>query len=144
MKIEVWQGIPVYTEVSLRARDDGSDVRMRDLNLPLDAWLELIVAACSLSGAADDESGRRTLVQRPWEVDRGAAIANVRRARRGRPRGSPELQRVAEIYREHIGDRPTDAVSRAFGKSHRTAARYVEEARRVRLLPPTTPGKKKA
>jgi DNA-binding transcriptional regulator LsrR (DeoR family) len=73
------------------------------------------------------------------------ALANVRRARSGRPCISRErLQKVAEIYREHIDDRPTEAVSRTFGISHRTAARYVQQARESGLLPDTTPGKRKA
>jgi hypothetical protein len=50
----------------------------------------------------------------------------------------------AKIYRQHIDDRPTEAVSRAFGKSHRTAARWVQQAREAGLLPDTTPGKRKA
>ncbi|WP_414688638.1 DUF6214 family protein [Mycobacterium sp.] len=83
-------------------------------------------------------------MQPDWEVDRKSAVANARRTRKGRPRGSVDLEKIADIYRMHLNDRPTDAVSRAFGKSHRTAARYVGEARRAGLLPPTTPGRKNA
>lgn len=54
------------------------------------------------------------------------------------------LQEVDETYHEHIDDRPTEAVSHAFGISHRTAARYVQQARESGLLPDTTPGKRKA
>ena len=141
MTIEVRQGIPVYTEVTLQARPDGPEVRRRDLDLPLDRWLELIVAACSLVGAVD-ASGRTTLVQ---PIEDRAALMNVRRARSGRPRIPQErLEKVADVYREHIEDRPTEAVSGAFGVSHRTAARYVQQAREGGLLPDTTPGKRKA
>jgi transposase-like protein len=58
--------------------------------------------------------------------------------------GAVRRQDVADIYRQHIDDRPTEAVSRAFGKSHRTAARWVQQAREAGLLPDTTPGKRKA
>jgi hypothetical protein len=138
LRIEVRQGVPVYTEVVLHARSDGPDVRSRDVaDIALDDWLDAIVAACSYSrlGAADS-----------WvKGDRRDALANVRKVRSGRPRISRErLVRVAEIYREHFDARPTDAVRRAFGVSDRTAARYVENARKAGLLPPTTPGKKKA
>lgn len=141
-KIEVRKGIPVYTEVTLRARPDGPEVRSRNLDLPLDDWLEQIVAACSFVGNVDN-SGRLTSLVRP--VQDGGALANVRRARSGRPRKSHEhLQKVAEIYREHTQERPTEAVMRAFGTSYRTAARDVQKAREAALLPPTTPGKRKA
>lgn len=143
MIIEVRQGIPVYTEVALHARPDGPDVRRKDLDLPLDEWLERIVAACSFRAAGVDESGRWTALVRP--VDDPAALTNVRRVRSGRPHISLErLQKVAEIYRQHVDDRPTKAVEVAFGCSHRTAARYVQQARESGLLPDTTPGKRKA
>jgi hypothetical protein len=143
MTIEVRQGIPAWTEVTLQARPDGPEVRRRDLDLPLDGWLEQIVAACSLSAVAVDASGQWTTLVQPIE-DR-AALMNVRGARSGRPRIPQErLQEVADVYREHIEDRPTEAVSRAFGVSHRTAARYVQQARGADLLPDTTPGKRKA
>lgn len=145
MTIEVRQGIPVYAEVAVRARPDGPDIRRKDLDdLPLDDWLEQIVAACSLIATELDESGRPKSLRKKGS-DRRAAMANARRVRSGRPRISSErLQKVAEIYREHIADRPTIAVTRAFGVSHRTAARYVQQARESGLLPDTTPGKRKA
>lgn len=144
MTIEVRQGIPVYTVVTLQARPDGPEVRKKDLDLPLDDWLEQVVASCSMIAMELDESGRpKRLRKKP--SDRRLAMANARRARSGRPRISSErLQKVAQIYREHVADRPTEAVSRAFGVSHRTAARYVQQARGARLLPDTTPGKRRA
>jgi hypothetical protein len=140
MKIEVREGIPVVTEVTLQARPDGPEVRRRHLDaLALDDLLEQIVAACSVKDA--DGTGR-TLIP---DMDRGAALRNVRGARSGRTRISQErLLKAAEIYREHVDGRPTEAIARAFGVSHRTAARYVQHARKSGLLSPTTPGKKKA
>jgi hypothetical protein len=144
LKIEVRQGIPVYTEVIVRSRPNGPDVRKRDLDIPLDDWLEQFVGVCSMIGKDFDSSGKPgRLVKQP--SDRRAAMVNARRVRSGRPRlASDRLQKVALLYREHIADRPTEAVSRAFGVSHRTAARYVQQARGAGLLPDTTPGKRKA
>ena len=143
MTIEVRQGIPVYTEVALRARADGPDVRRTHLELPLDDWLERIVAACSLVIGAVDASGRWTTLVQP--INDPQALANVRRTRVGRPRISREyLEQVAEVYRKHVDDRPTDAVRRAFGLKESTADRRIRAAREAGLLPPTTPGKRKA
>lgn len=143
MKIEVRQGIPVWTEVRLHSRPDGPEVREKDLaQLHLNNWLEQIVAHASmkLSGVPGQWGAG-------WSkpVDDKTALPDIRRIRSGRSRMSQErLSKVAEVYREHVNDRPTEAVSRAFGVSHRTAARYVQQARDLRLLPPTSPGKKKA
>lgn len=140
MKIEVRHGIPVCAAVMLHSRPEGLEIRDKDLRLvPISDWVEQIAAVCSYEAttggiASTDGPTARAVNQR-----------NVRAARSGRPRISRErLARVAEIYREHIDSRPTEAVRRAFGVKDRTAARYVEQARQAGLLPPTTPGKKKA
>ncbi|WP_205874448.1 DUF6214 family protein [Mycobacterium camsae] len=143
MTIEVRQGVPVCVEVTVQARPDGRDVRKRDLDVPLDEWVDSIVAACSAVGDVD-EAGRLKRIRKPAS-NRHAAMANARRARSGRPRMEPQrLQEAADIYRAHVANRPNVAIMRAFGVSERTAARYVELARKAGLLPPTTPGKKKA
>jgi hypothetical protein len=143
MKIEVRQGIPVCTAMTLTARPDGPEVRDKDLEyLRLSDWLEQIVALASMkySGAFP---GGVTGWAKP--VDDYTALRDIWRVRSGRTRMSHErLQKVADLYRQHVNDRPTEAVARAFGVSHRTAARYVDQARKADLLPPTSPGKKKA
>ena len=58
MTIEVRQGIPVYTEVTLQARSDGPDIRRKDLDIPLDDWLERFVGVCSMIAMEVDESGQ--------------------------------------------------------------------------------------
>jgi hypothetical protein len=140
MKIEVREGIPRWAEVALRARPDGPEVRDRDLSaIRLNDWLERIVAMASTVAPGGD-----TVWSKP-EDDRTAA-ADIRRAVSGRPRTvTPELlQKVAAIYRQHFDKGPTEAVKRSFGVSHRTAARYVQQARAAGHLPETDPGKKKA
>jgi hypothetical protein len=141
MIIEVRQGLPVCTEVRLVSRAEGPEIRAKDLkSVPILDWTDEIVAECSWvrmqSGGIVQVSGKGHR-----DVDR----RNVARARIGRPRVSPKhLERVARVYREHVDDRPTHAVWRAFGGSYRTAARNIERARAAGLLPPTAPGKKKA
>ncbi len=142
MKIEVHDGIPQCVELVLRARPHGPEVRDKDLAvIRVTDWLDQIVAQCSLkrSGSDLDWSG--------WAkpVDDRTALADITRVRSGRPRISREhLRSVAEIYRQHFDKRPTEAVARSFGVSHRTAARYVQQARAAGHLPKTDRGKKKA
>lgn len=134
MKIEVRQGIPIFTEVTLKSNPGGPDIRDRDLkNIYLDNWLREIVAEFSESPDGEGDGDRRH------------AIKNVEQVRKGRSRMSPEyLERVAKVYRDNVTGKPTDAVRRAFGLTPRTAARYVSRAREAGLLPPTDPGVKKA
>ncbi len=143
MKIEVRQGIPVCTEVTLTARPDGPEVRDKDLEyLRLGDWLEQIVALASMKFSGSFPGGVTGWAK---PVDDYTALRDIRRLRSGRSRMSPErLQKIADVYRQHVDARPTEAVARAFGVSHRTAARYVDQARKADLLPPTSPGKKKA
>lgn len=132
MTIEVRDGIPRWSAVTLRARPDGPEVRDKDFGvLRLLDWLEPIVAMCSIAHGAKP-------------ADDWTALAEIRRVTTGRPRISRErLQQVAKIYKQHYDDRPTAAVAAAFGKDPRTAARYVRLARDAGLLPDTTKGKKK-
>jgi len=141
MIVEVRQGLPVCTAVGFTSRADGPEVRVRDLkSAPIVDWTDEIVAACSHLRM---ESGGIMQVAGPEA--RATARREVARARVGRPAVSSEyLEKVAKVYREHSDDRPTHAVQRAFGGSYRTAARNIERARAAGLLPPTTPGKKKA
>jgi hypothetical protein len=141
MKIEVRDGIPQWVEVCLQARPDGPEVRDKHLAaIRLGDWLEQIVAMCSLKYSGTGLGG--TTWSKP--IDDGNAVADIRRAVSGRPRTvTPErLRKVTEVYRQHFENRPTQAVARAFGVSHRTAARYVQQARSAGLLPETEPGKK--
>jgi len=142
LKIEVREGIPQWVEVWLKARPDGPEVRDKHLAaIRLGDLLEQIVAMCSLKYSGTGPGW--TAWSKP--VDDRNAVADIRHALAGRPRTvTPErLQKVAEVYRQHFNQRPTEAVARSFGVSHRTAARYVQQARSAGLLPETEPGKKK-
>jgi hypothetical protein len=57
----------------------------------------------------------------------------------------PELEQVAKIYRDNVSTKPVQQITTIMGyRSERTAARRVQQARDAGLLPPTTPGKRKA
>lgn len=142
MKIEVRENIPQWTEVTLRARANGPEVRDKDFAaLRLDDWLEVIVSAASAKGSGIPGLGGWSKPQNDE-----SALHDIRALRKGRPRTyTPELlQKTAEVYRRHFVSRPTEAVARTFGVPHRTAARYVQRAREAGHLPPTDRGKKKA
>ena len=60
---------------------------------------------------------------------------------------TPEfLADVARRYRMNVDGQPVEAVRRAYATSYRSAARWVDLCRsdEYRLLPKTTPGKRKA
>jgi hypothetical protein len=52
------------------------------------------------------------------------------------------LAEVARVYRENLDGNPTEAVAKYTGREHRTAALYVQRARKAGLLGPTSPGRK--
>src|ERR1700730_16886273 len=84
MKIEVRQDIPVCTEVSLTARPDGPEIREKDLKyLRLNDWLEQIVAQCSMKYSGSFPGGVTGWAK---PVDDWGALADIQRARSGRPR----------------------------------------------------------
>jgi hypothetical protein len=143
MRMEVRRGVPVCTEVTVRAKDDGREVRTTDLRaVQIEDWLEDVVAAASLHVISESE-GSVTAEHRGDADARRAAIKTIREARAASRRKITDelLERVAEVYRENVHDHPTQAVERAFGVSYRTASRYVQMAR-PKYLPPTSPGKK--
>lgn len=151
MSIDVVDGVPMCTELKLTKKDDGREVRSKDVRLiRLEDWLEYIVAACSHPYADD---GRTVTIYDhpaagPTPLDRrkvSEVRKPVRNANRGRRTIDREfLEKVADIYREHFDDRPTEAVGRSFGVKPRTAAWYVELCRsdEHQLLPKAEKGKK--
>ena len=137
MKITVRNGVPICSEFQLVAKQDGPEIRPKDLrSVNLDHWIEEIVGACSTRWMGEGHYGH--------DLDHQQGVKAVRQARKKSHRTmKPDLlQQVAEIYREHFDTGPVQAIQRAFGVSERTAARYVQLCRRDGLLPPTTKGKK--
>jgi hypothetical protein len=117
--IEVRRGVPECTSLTIEATADGRK-----------GYPQVTRVRGGRVGAAHDRAGR-------------SAVRNARRSVR-RSVTPRLLTQVATLYRDHIDDKPTEAVQDAFGVSYRTAGRYVQLARESELLPRTTPGRKEA
>ncbi|WP_414944542.1 hypothetical protein [Amycolatopsis sp. cmx-11-32] len=148
MKIEMRKEVPVCTEVTIQAKEDGREVRTTDLRaVQLQDLIELIVTAVSSKIISAGPDG---LVlgdnQGATRENFDAALATIRAARKGtRARITDDfLREVAETYRANVDGSPTKAVEEKYGVEYRTAARWVERARAKGYLPATTPGKRKA
>jgi hypothetical protein len=145
--IEVRAGVPVCRRLEFEAAPDGRDLRPADLAINLDAVVEAMCASVALH-VVDESADPSGLVigGNPDTPFWGETLREMRRARVGRPvkLSDERIQKAAEVYRANVGDRPTEAVAAAFGVAHRTAAKYVMEARARGFLPATTPGKKQA
>jgi hypothetical protein len=147
VKIEVWNGVPVCTEVKVLAKpEDRVPIRAKDIKL-VAAELENSIS-CWLSELAFKPAYRRG-GKRGWErgwpvsaADRRAANKSVEAARRQTRRKMTDdlLAKVAETYKASSPPKH-EAIALAFDVKPRTAQRYIEKAREACLLPPTTRGK---
>jgi hypothetical protein len=138
MKIEVRDGIPSCTEIHLTGRKGGRGLRPSDLtDIDVAGWIDDILSECQCEATSDG------LIIRPGAIEGRRAIERARTVRRT---VTPELlQRVAEVYRQHVDAKPIESVSDEFGVPYRTAARYVQLCRsdEFGLLPKTHRGKRK-
>jgi hypothetical protein len=135
MNFEIRDGRPECVGVNIQAKKDGRGIRSADLAMfNLDNLVTGVFAQLATFPAAKDDA--------EWF----AAERDVHEARSAR-RGAvtrAELDKVAEVYREHVNASPTRAVALLLDYTERTAARRVQQAREAGLLPKTTPGKRKA
>lgn len=144
-RMEMRRGAPALVDLRFRSPDDSvREVRQSDLReVQVSAIVEDLVAGFTVR-VSEGEPIEPAFIDTPAYRD---ALRRLQRSRAGKATRtiSPGLlERVAEIYRENVSDRPTQAVQRAFAVSPRMASEYVQRARRRGLLPPTSPGKKKA
>ncbi len=145
MVLEVRDGVPVCASVAITSRPGSREVRRQDLGaVPVEDWVESLFAVAAHQ-AETTEAGDVVLGWGSRDI-RDAARKDVELARRGlRRKVTPSfLADVADTYREHVNDQPVQAVRARFGVKQRTAAGYIEQARKQGLLPPTTRGKAKA
>ena len=148
LELEFVEGVPRCRSISLTAQKDGQPVRPVDLNAAQKLLLESMDTVFAAFAWRVERTGKSTYAVFLEESDESfnASLVAVTRTRRPRKVDRAFLQRVAEIYRENIGGKPTEAVAADLGVAHRTAASYVKQARDAKppLLPPTTKGKKQA
>jgi hypothetical protein len=139
VRLEVIDDRPQCREVRIESavaspEGHGREVRQGDLDgFRIADWIERVFVLSAWPTYTTSAEA---------QADQPALRAAVTSARKSRPR--VDLEEVAEVYRRHVDDRPTEAVRLAFGWKHSTAAEYVRRARRAGLLPATTPGKRRA
>lgn len=114
----------------------GREVRQGDLDaFRIAEWIERIfVLSVWPTYATNDD----------FLDDRPVLREELAAARKPRNVDRAFLKQVADIYRRNIDDNPTETIRVHYGTSYRTAARYVERARKDDLLPKTSQGKRKA
>jgi len=140
MTVEARDGVPVCTEVVIRAKPGSREVRAADLRaIRLEDWLEAIIAEVAVQVVLTDEAGEPVVVSpAPATPDaRRLAVSAVRAVRSGTRRRVTDalLRDVAAIYRGDQSGHPRLAVSERYGISKRTAARWVAAAREKKLIP---------
>jgi hypothetical protein len=141
VRIELIDGGPVVTSIQFSAAPGTSGVRVNDLKTLAAQFEGLVEDICATAAWVRNASG--AFRDFPISAEsRQAAMPSIRRARKVTRRkiNKEFLTRVADTYRA-AGRAPTKAVAAAFAVDHRTAGRYIAEARKERLLPPTTRGK---
>lgn len=137
MRIEVIEGVPRCTELTLRRADNGREIRPRDLSaVQLDSFIEMFVAVCSGRVTASSSQG--------WAGEFGdgeafvrGGMKTIRDVRKGsrRPLRGERRQRVADVYNAHESG-GIEAVEAAFVVSRSTAIRYIRAARDAGLIHP--------
>lgn len=141
---EVRDGLPQCRRAELRSTDEGREVLSSDLRgVRVEDLLEQAVGAVAMLLDDDAERGVWTLEPVTTGGELRGTLAETRRLRRqARRRVTDELLReVAEVYRAHVDDAPTRAVAERTGRSHRTAALYVQQARQAGFLGAATHGR---
>jgi hypothetical protein len=155
LHVEIRNEVPVATGIQARGTTDGTTpATYRDaVDFLKGARLEeLLHDAMMLASTAHDWDQGLRLIGKPdgrglTQEEAYEVAALAAQMREGRPAFPPRPQRrrtitpelleeVAEVYRQAVskGEPPTVGVSEQFHVSHRTAARWVAEARKAGVL----------
>ncbi len=142
---EVRDGVPQCRRAELRSSEGGREVLSSDLRgVKLEDLLELAVVQVALAlRQPEDGEAVGALSMITTEEERRQTLSQTRGVRReARRRVTDDLLReVAQVYRDNVDDNPTAAVQRHTGRSHRTAALYVQQAREAGFLGASVRGK---
>lgn len=160
VRVELRDGSPVLTELAWKSGPHQKEIRQKHLRqtdvakLVTDLVISTIRRERGLSTAALRERLAEEVdvevikeLKRVRQQSEDAARRFVERQRLPRERRvmtDDFLQKVAEVYREHIDGAPTKVVGETFGVQPRMASKYVDRARQKGFLPPTVRGQKKA
>lgn len=136
---EVREGVPQCRRAELRSTEDGREVLASDLRgVRLEDLLEFAVKNVAMTETITQQEGGTVTAIEPVEDDAelSQTLKELRAVRQEARRHVTDdvLREVARIYRENIGANPTTAVAQHTGRSHRTAALYVQRAREKGFL----------
>ena len=142
---EVRNGVPECVDVHIAATEQGHEIRVSGLaGVRIEDCLERTLKW--MLWPRVDDSDEPQLPDKTHWFDFGRArdaVAETRTTRAGRKVTITDglLREVADVYRDNVSNKPTEAVAEHFGKQHRTAALYVKRARDRGFLGPATKGK---
>jgi hypothetical protein len=141
LTVEILKQVPRCTEVVVKVDGTGAEILAKHLKeIRLNDWIEVAIANVAREVIPIKPGASLRALSRTPRGQRSAKQAIS--VARSRSKITPEfLADVAEVYRQNF-DKPVVAVERAFGVRHRTAANYVQLARKAHFLPDTTQGKK--
>lgn len=123
-------GMPVVHHLHAECDDDRGIDRDRLRAVPI---AELVRRACAETSMA--------VVDGRWTAgDKAVPIAESQVPRTRRSLTTEYLRQVADVYQEHDGPAPVQAVAAHFHLAPSTAAKHVMRARQEGLLPDTSPG----
>lgn len=142
LTVEFRDGVPGFTRIELSSKSEARQIVSRDVGLVRDRmnhWLHNAI----LESAAQRPGG--SVTAQDWASGAGpqTAIREVRPTTRRKVTDALLLD-VAAIYRNNLDGKPVVAIQLAYNVPHRTAARYVQQARERGHLPATTRGRKTA
>jgi len=133
--VRVISGVPRCTELVITRREDGREVRPKDLAaIDLETMVE-VVSARWLGEIEPDGGvgfGMGMVFDADWTRQARRAITKLRDGSR-RPVTTAELQQVADVYNAHETG-GLEAVMVAIRKSESTAARRIRDARKAGLI----------
>lgn len=141
---EMTQGAYECREISLTAVDGGREINSTDLrSLRIDDLLEFGVETMGGFKVVEEKDGLMRAEAQASNIERAATVGTARRARaQGRRTITDDvLAEAAQVYRDHVGSAPTQAVADHFDKSLRTASLYMKRAREAGLLGDALNGK---
>lgn len=135
--VDVVEGRLEARVVELEAKEGGRGIRQGDLSaVKLADLVEEAMTRWATPLVSEPRPGVHTITATlGTPSDRAAAKRALRAA------GAVDLRRVAQVYAS-ADNKPTEAVSEAFGVSHRTASLYAQQARAAGLLPPSKHGRR--
>lgn len=142
IRFQIRDGRPECTEVVIRAKPDGREVRTSDLAaIHLESLAISVFTYVGLRPENDDPGtfGPPDSDSETWAITN--AVHQARTSRRGTVT-TEDLEEIAELYRHHSGSgAPVKAIAALRGLSERTAARRVQQAREAGILGPAQPGR---